>query len=60
MKKWYKSKTVRANAIVVIGAITQFLPQLQVTMTVKQYAIVFFIFGVSNLLLRKVTTTAIK
>jgi hypothetical protein len=60
MKNWYKSKTIRTNAIVVIGAITQFLPQLQVTMTVKQYAIAFFLFGVANLVLRKVTTTAIK
>ena len=60
MKKWYQSKTIQTNAIIVIGAITQFLPQLQVVLTAKQYALIFFLFGVGNLVLRKVTTTAIK
>jgi len=59
MKKWYQSKTVWANVALVLGAVIQMLPQLQVTMTPEQYGMVFFAFGTINLVLRKLTTTGI-
>ena len=59
MKKWYQSKTVWTNVALVLGAVIQMLPQLQVTMTPDQYAMIFFVFGTINLVLRKLTTTGI-
>ena len=63
MKKWYRSKTIWANVIVVVtalaGAIHQFLPDLIGEFDPQVYAGLLFVTGAINLLLRSITNSGI-
>ena len=61
MKKFYTSKTIWfSTALVILGAVQQFLPQLEGVIPPSLYGYSFFAVGVISAVLRTVTTTAIK
>lgn len=62
-KKWYQSKTMWANLIVVVTAIVtgveQYAPQLAGIVTAQHMGVLLFASGVANMFLRAITTTGI-
>lgn len=61
MKKWYQSKTLWINfALACTGAGMMYLPMLESALPGNSFAILLFASNAINMVLRKVTTTAIK
>ncbi len=61
MKKFYESKTIWfSTALVIFGAVQQFLPQLEGMISPSFYGYTIFAVGVVSAVLRTLTTTAIK
>lgn len=61
MKKWYKSKTIWLNIILALtGAGVLYLPMLETVLPGNTFAIMLFASNAINMVLRKVTTTAIQ
>lgn len=63
MKRWYKSRTMWANIITgivaVTGAMAQFLPMLDNFIEPQMYAYLLAVSSGLNMVLRKVTVKAI-
>jgi len=63
MKKWYLSKTIWANIIVIatagLTASYQFLPGLQGSIDPSTYTLLLFFTGAGNVFLRAITNSGI-
>ena len=61
MKNWYQSKTMWLNIVVAsTGAAVMYLPMLESMLPDNAFAILLFTSNAINMVLRKVTTAAIK
>ena len=61
MKNWYQSKTMWLNIVLAItGAAVMYLPMLESVLPNNAFAILLFSSNAINMVLRKVTTAAIK
>ncbi len=61
MKNWYQSKTMWLNIVVAsTGAAVMYLPMLESMLPDNAFAILLFSSNAINMVLRKVTTAAIK
>jgi len=61
MKKWYQSKTMWLNIVLATtGAGVLYLPMLETVLPNNAFAILLFSSNAINMVLRKVTTEAIK